>query len=58
MLILNRPYRHFALMVQDGKVIVMSKYHQIIMTKIFKTVGLMHFKAIQDKKLSPEDIYI
>ena len=45
-------------MVRDGKVIVMSKYHQIIMTKIFKTVGLMHFKAIQDKKLSPEDIYI
>ena len=58
MLILNRLYRHFTLMVQDGKVIVTSRYNQIILTKIFKTVGLMHFKAIQDEKLSPEDIYI
>ena len=46
-------------MVQDRKVIIMSKYHQIfILTGILKTVGLLHFKATQDKKLSPEDIYI
>ena len=34
------------------------KYHQIILTGIFEAVGLIHFKATQDKKLSPEDIYI
>ena len=46
-------------MVQDRKVIVMSKYHQIfILTGILKTVGLLHFKATQDEKLFPEDIYI